>query len=236
MRHVVITGGSRGIGAAIVRRFAAGGDRVWFLYEKSEKQAARLAAETGAEALCCDVTSEKAVNECFSKIPQIDVLVNNAGIAEYNPINWTEPERFRRVLDVNVTGPYLCIRAALPSMLQKQAGSVVNISSVWGLTGASCEAAYSASKAAVIGLTKALAKELGPSGIRVNAVAPGVIQTDMLGNLSREDLENLREETPLERLGRPEDVASAVWYLASEQASFVTGAVLNVSGGFVIGS
>ena len=234
MRTVVITGGSRGIGAALVRRFTAGGDRVCFLYAASEDAAAQLAAETGATAIRCDVSDEAQVAHAFRQIPQVDVLINNAGIADYNPINWVRPETFRRIMDVNVTGTYLCIQAALPSMLVRKDGVILNTSSMWGLVGASCEAAYAASKAAVIGLTKSLAKELGPSGIRVNAVAPGVIETDMLRGLSAEDLEALRQDTPLESLGRPEDVADAMWFLASPQAGFITGEVLNVSGGFVI--
>ena len=234
MRHIVITGGSRGIGAAVVRRFAENGDRVWFLYEKNQEAAEAVARETGAQAIRCDVADEDQVASAFAQIPQVDVLINNAGIADYDPINWVEPARFRRIMDVNVTGAYLCIRAALPSMLQRQQGAIVNTSSMWGLVGASCEAAYSASKAAVIGLTKALAKELGPSGIRVNAVAPGVIVTDMVNNVSPETLEELRQDTPLEKLGAPENVADAIFYLASDQAAFITGEVLNVSGGFVI--
>lgn len=234
MRTIVITGGSRGIGAAAVRRFTVEGDRVYFLYEKEEALARAVAQETGAAAIRCDVADEEQVEQAFSQIPQVDVLINNAGIVEYNPINWTEPERFRRVMDVNVTGTYLCARAALPKMLEKHAGVILNISSMWGLVGASCEAAYSASKAAVIGLTKALAKELGPSGIRVNAVAPGVIVTDMVKNVTPETMEELRQETPLEKLGRPEDVADALWFLASDSAAFITGEVMNVSGGFVV--
>lgn len=234
MRNIVITGGSRGIGAAVVRRFVQGGDRVWFLYEKEDAAAAAVAAETGAAALRCDVADETQVEAAFGQIPSVDVLINNAGISDYDPINWTEPARFRRILDVNVTGAFLCARAALPSMLRKQKGVILNTASMWGLVGASCEVAYSASKAAVIGFTKALAKELGPSGIRVNAVAPGVIVTDMVKNVTPETMELLRQETPLERWGTPEDVAGAMWYLASEEASFITGEVLNVSGGYVI--
>lgn len=234
MRNVVVTGGSRGIGAAVVRRFAAAGERVWFLYEKEEELANDVARQTGAVAIRCDISDEKQVAGAFAQIPAVDVLVNNAGIVDYNPINWTEPERFRRVMDVNVTGAFLCARAVLSGMLEKQAGVILNVSSMWGLVGASCEVAYSTSKAAVIGLTKALAKELGPSGIRVNAVAPGVIVTDMVKHIAPETMEDLRQEAALEKLGRPEDVAEALWYLASEQAGFITGEVLNVSGGFVM--
>lgn len=234
MRTIVITGGSRGIGAAVVRRFAAAGERVYFLYEKEDALAEAVARETGAVSIRCDVADEEQVAKAFAQIPVVDVLINNAGIVDYNPINWTTPERFRRVMDVNVTGAFLCAQAALPFMLEKQAGVILNLSSMWGFVGASCEVAYSTSKAAVIGLTKALAKELGPSGIRVNAVAPGVIVTDMVKNVAPETMENLRQEAALEKLGQPEDVAEALWYLASEQAGFITGEVLNVSGGFVM--
>ncbi len=234
MRTVVITGGSRGIGAAAVRRFAAAGDQVYFLYEKSIDLARQLEAETGAAGIQCDITREEAVNQVFTKIGPVDVLVNNAGIVDYNPINWVSAETFQRVMDVNVTGMFLCCKAALSGMLQKQQGAIVNVSSMWGRVGSSCEVPYSTSKAAVIGMTKALAKELGPSGIRVNAVAPGVIQTDMVKNVAPEVMEELRQETPLEQLGKPEQVADAIWYLASDQASFVTGTLLDVSGGFVM--
>lgn len=234
MRTVIITGGSRGIGRAAVRRFAAQGDQVYFLYEKSEEAARQLAQETGTVAISCDITDAAHVEEVFGRFSSVDVLINNAGIADYHPINWTEPEVFRRVMDVNVTGAFLCAKAVLPAMLRRQAGVILNMSSMWGLVGASCEVAYSASKAAVIGLTKALAKELGPSGIRVNAVAPGVIATDMMKTIAPEVMEALRQDTPLERLGQPEDVANTLWYLASEQAAFITGEVINVSGGFVI--
>ena len=234
MRCVVITGGTRGIGAAAVRRFSAAGDRVYFLYEKSTELAQQLEQETGAVGIQCDISQEDAVNQAFEQIGHVDVLVNNAGIVDYNPINWVSAETFRRVMDVNVTGMFLCCKAALSGMLQNQKGTIVNVSSMWGRVGSSCEVAYSTSKAAVIGMTKALAKELGPSGIRVNAVAPGVIQTDMVKNVAPEVMEELRQETPLEQLGRPEQVADAIWYLASEQASFVTGTLLDVSGGFVM--
>lgn len=234
MRTVVITGGSRGIGAAAVRRFASEGDQVYFLYEKNTELAKALEQETGAVGIRCDVSDEDAVNAAFRQIGTVDVLVNNAGIVDYNPINWVSAETFRRVMDVNVTGMFLCCKAALSGMLQKQKGAIVNVSSMWGRVGSSCEVAYSTSKAAVIGMTKALAKELGPSGIRVNAVAPGVIQTDMVKNVAPEVMEELRQETPLEQLGQPEQVADAIWYLASEQAGFVTGTLLDVSGGFVM--
>lgn len=230
--HIVITGGSRGIGAAAVRHFAALGHAVTFLYEKEHEAARRLAEETGARPLCCDVAEEAAVNAAFAQLPAADVLINNAGICHTGLISQITPDQWRRLFAVNVDGIYHCVRAVLPGMLQKQAGCIVNISSMWGEVGASCEAAYSATKGAVIALTKALAKELGPSGIRVNAIAPGVIRTDMCRDIDPEILESLREETPVGRLGAPEDVARAMEYLAF--APFVTGQVLGVSGGFVI--
>lgn len=230
--HIVITGGSRGIGAACVRLFAARGDTVSFLYEKNHAGAQAVSRETGARAICCDVADEQAVLRAFSQITSVDVLINNAGICHYGLISQITPDEWRRLFAVNVDGAFFCTRAALPAMLQKQSGCIVNVSSMWGQVGASCEAAYSATKGALIALTKALAQELGPSHIRVNAVAPGVIQTDMCAAVDAEVLESLRQQTPLERLGTPMDVAQAIAALAG--APFVTGQVLGVSGGFVI--
>ena len=230
--NVVITGGSRGIGAAAVRLFSGRGDRVWFLYEKNDAAARAVAAETGALPIRCDVADEARVTDALSAIPDVDVLINNAGIAHYALINQITPEQWHRIFAVHVDGAFYCIRAVLPSMLAKQRGCIINVSSMWGRTGSSCEAAYSATKGAVIALTKALAKELGPSGIRVNAVAPGVILTDMCANVDPEILNSMAEETPLERNGIPMDVARAMEYLVN--ADFVTGHVLNVDGGYVM--
>lgn len=230
--NVVITGGSRGIGAAAVRLFAARGDRVWFLYEKNDDAARTVSQETGAADIRCDVADETAVQTAFAQIPDVDVLINNAGIAHYALINQITPEQWHRMFAVHVDGAFYCIRAALPAMLQKQHGCIINVSSMWGQVGASCEVAYSAAKGALLAMTKALAQELGPSGIRVNAITPGVIQTDMCATVAPEILEELREQTPLERLGRSEDVARAMVYLA--EADFVTGQILPVNGGFVI--
>lgn len=232
MANVVITGGSRGIGAEMVRRFAARGDRVWFFYEKQHEAAQKIAHETGAEAVCCDVADEAAVLAAFQRVSGADVLVNNAGICHYGLISQITPAEWRRLFAVNVDGIYHCVRAVLPQMLEKQSGCIINVSSMWGQVGASCEAGYSATKGAVLALSKALAQELGPSGIRVNAIAPGVIQTDMCASVAPEVMEDLRQQTPLERLGTPADVAQAALYLAD--APFVTGQVLPVNGGFVI--
>ena len=158
MKHVIITGGSRGIGAAAVRAFSARGDQVAFLYEKEVEQAAAVAAETGALAIRCDVSDEAAVNAAFARLPGADILINNAGIADYDLINVITPERWRRLFAVNVDGAFYCIRAALPHMLRQQSGCILNVSSMWGQVGASCEAAYSATKGAILALTKALAQ------------------------------------------------------------------------------
>ena len=232
MSNVVITGGSRGIGAAAVELFAARGDQVTFLYEKEHDAAAEIANKTGATAICCDVSDGKAVKAAFEAIGNVDVLICNAGICRTGLLSMLSEEDWDRLFDVNVKGIYHCVNAAMPSFLQKQAGCIITVSSMWGEVGASCEAAYSATKGAVIALSKALAKELGPSGIRVNCVAPGVILTDMCAQVDPEILEALKEETPIGRNGTPIDVAKAMAYLAD--ADFVTGHILSVNGGFVI--
>ena len=232
MGTVVITGGSRGIGAAAVARFAQRGDRVYFLYEKNHEAARAVEERTGATGICCDVADKAAVQQAFSRIPDVDILICNAGVVHYGLMSMMEEDAWDRLFAVNVKGIYNCVNAAMPSFLKKHAGSVVTVSSMWGRVGASCEAAYSASKGAVIALTKALAKELGPSGIRVNCVAPGVILTDMCANVDPEILEEMGQEACVGRNGTPEDVAKAMEYLAD--ASFVTGHVLNVDGGYVI--
>ena len=232
MGTVVVTGGSRGIGAAVVARFAARGDRVYFLYEKNHEAARAVAEKTGATPICCDVADGNAVREAFSQIPEVDILVCNAGICWYGLLSGMAEGDWDRLFDVNVKGIYHCVNAAMPAFLRNHRGSIVTISSMWGQVGASCEAAYSATKGAVIALTKALAKELGPSGVRVNCVAPGVILTDMCANVEPEILAELAEEAPVGRNGSPEDVAKAVENLAD--AEFVTGQVLGVSGGLVM--
>ncbi len=232
MKTVLITGGSRGIGAAAVNAFASRGDKVYFLYEKEHAAAQAVAEETGAIPICCDVASRPQVEEAISSLPELDILVCNAGISRYGLLQDMSEEQWDRLFDVNLKGVYLSIKAALPYFLGQQSGSIVTVSSMWGQVGASCEAAYSATKGGVIALTKALAQELGPSGIRVNCVAPGVIQTDMCANVDPAVMEQLRQDTPLGKLGTPEDVAKAIVYLAD--AEFITGQVLGVNGGFII--
>ncbi len=232
MKHIVITGGSRGIGAAAVELFAAQGHRVTFLYEKNHEAARKVAEQTGATAICCDVADGEALRAAFEKIGDLDVLICNAGICHYGLMSAMSENQWDRIFDVNVKGIYHAVNAAMPSFLKKQSGCIITVSSMWGQVGASCEAAYSATKGAVIGLSKALAKELGPSGIRVNCVAPGVILTDMCAHVEPEILEEMAKENYVGRNGSPEDVARAMEYLMN--AEFVTGQVLPVNGGYVI--
>lgn len=232
MALTVVTGGSRGIGRAVVEAFAARGDRVFFLYEKEHGAARRVSAQTGATALCCDVADGEQVRQAFRTLPPADNLILCAGICRYGLMQDLPEAEWDRLFDVNVKGIYHCVNAAVPGFLQTHRGNIVTVSSMWGRVGASCEAAYSATKGAVIALTKALAKELGPSGIRVNCVAPGVILTDMCGSVEPQVLAQMAEETPLGRNGQPEDVARAILLLT--ESGFVTGTVLNVDGGYAI--
>ena len=232
MRTVVITGGSRGIGAAAVELFARQGDRVFFLYEKNHEAAKAVSEKTGAAAICCDVADRAAVFQAFQQIGDVDVLICNAGTMWFGLLTMMEESAWDRIFDVNVKGIYNCVSAAMPGFLRKHSGCIVTVSSMWGQVGASCEAAYSAAKGAVIALTKALAKELGPSGIRVNCVAPGVILTDMCANVEPEILAEMAEESPVGRNGTAMDVAKAFAYLAD--ADFVTGQVLPVNGGYIM--
>ena len=232
MATIVITGGSRGIGAAAVELFASRGHRVFFLYEKKTDAADAVAAATGATAIRCDVSDGQAVRAAFQQIGDVDVLICNAGIMHFGLMSMMDEDAWDRIFDVNVKGIYHCVNAAMPAFLRKHSGSIVTVSSMWGQVGASCEAAYSATKGAIIALTKALAQELGPSGIRVNCVAPGVIMTDMCASVDPEVLAEMAEETPVGRNGTPMDVAKAMEYLAN--AEFITGHVLSVNGGYII--
>lgn len=232
MEHVLITGGSRGIGAAAVRRFVREGCRVSFCYEKNAEAARQLQQETGAAAYACDVADSAAVSELISSLPPISILINNAGVSHVGLLSQITPEVWDRLFAVNVKSIYNTVRAVLPSMLAEQSGCILNVSSMWGQVGASCEAAYSATKGAVDALTKALSKELGPSGIRVNAISPGWIDTDMNRFLTADDRGVLAEETLLGRPGTAEEVADALWMLS--QSSYITGQVLGVNGGMCI--
>ncbi|MCR4563586.1 MAG: SDR family oxidoreductase [Clostridiales bacterium] len=243
MKTAVVTGASRGIGKALAEMLCKNGFAVALIYKSSGEKADALKTEllkSGFVAECykADVSKSDEVNAVFEKIQKelgtVSVLINNAGISSQSVFTDITDEMWSEMLGINLTGVFNCCRAALPDMIKNHSGVIINIASMWGEVGSSCEVHYSAAKAGVIGLTKALAKEVGVSGIRVNAVSPGVIKTDMLSSFSENDLEELRNETPLMRLGTPEDVANAVEFLISEKASFITGQVLSVNGGFVI--
>ena len=239
----LVTGSSRGIGRAIAAQLAREGWAVCINYierrDCAESLATQLTAE-GCRVMVCqaDVADREAVGAMVQRIEEtfgpVSLVVNNAGIAGQCLFQDVTPEMWRRYFGVNIDGAYHTIQAVLPHMLHEHAGCIVNISSIWGVRGASCEATYSATKHALIGLTKSLAAELGPTGIRVNCVAPGVVKTDMLDALPPEALPMLAEDTPLGRLGTPEDIAQAVCFLADERASFITGQVLTADGGFLL--
>ena len=243
-KTVLVTGASGGIGGAIARRFAQGGYRVALHYHTGKGQAEQLAGQlrenysVDAQAFGADIADpvqvQAMVEEVTGSFGRIDLLVNNAGVAKQQLFTDMAPQEWEHIWSVNVSGMIFACQAVLPQMIRRKSGKIVNLSSIWGITGASCEVAYSATKAAIIGLTKALAQEVGPSGITVNCVAPGVIATRMNAALSPETIAALKEETPLGVIGTPEDVAHAVFFLASPEAGFITGQVLSPNGGFVI--
>lgn len=237
--NVIITGGSRGIGAEAVRAFASKGNRVVFYYNRSEQAAKELAYETGSAAIRCDVSDYESVKlagvQALEELGgRVDVLVLNAGISDINLVTDIGPEKWRKVMDTNLNSAYYCIDSILPTMISEHAGSIITISSMWGQVGASCEVAYSTSKAGLIGMTKALAKEVGPSGIRVNCVAPGMIDTAMNNDVTDEIVKEIECDTPLGRIGTTEDVVRVIEFLAGQESSFVTGEVISVNGGLVI--
>lgn len=240
MQTALITGAPRGIGRAIAKQLAADGFRIIANYSTSEKQALALIREleviNGMEnlALCADVSQKEQVKGMFSAAGEVDILVNNAGIAQQKLFTDLTEEDWDRMFDVDVKGVFHCCQCALPNMIRRKRGKIINISSMWGQVGASCEVHYSAAKAAVIGLTKALAKEVGPSGIQVNCIAPGVIQTEMNAHLDAETMDALKDETPLGVIGTAENIANAVSFLAGRNSDFITGQVLGVNGGMII--
>lgn len=238
MKNVLITGGSRGIGKACVYEFIKNGYRVFLNYNNSKNEAEKIAQETGAVIVKADISKtdevlkmEEFIHENYGKI---DVIINNAGISQIKLFTDISEDDWDKMFDINIKGMFLITKAFVSDMISNQSGKIINISSMWGVTGGSCEVHYSASKAAVIGFTKALAKELGPSKICVNCIAPGVIETEMNSHLSKEDMKILCDETPLERIGKPEEIAKTALFLASGNADFITGQVLNVDGGMVI--
>ena len=236
MKTVLISGGTRGIGRACAELFLNNGYNVAVIYKSSDEAAAHLRDKLGIYAVKADVSVsedvKKAVRSVTERFGSVDVLINNAGISHIGLIQDVSDGDFRRVMDTNLSGAFYLCREVAPMMISAKSGRIINIGSVWGNHGASCEAVYSASKAALRGLTSSLAKELGPSGISVNCVEPGVIETDMNACFDKETLAALADETPLCRLGKPEDVANAVMFLASDRASFITGQFIGVDGGF----
>ena len=241
-KTALVTGGAKGIGSAICRALAKDGYKIAINYNSSQNEAEalknELSAITEVEIFKADVSDSKQVKEMFSEIEKafggVDVLVNNAGIAGQMLFTDITDEMWQKMINVNLSGAFYCCREALKFMINKKSGRIINIASMWGETGASMEVHYSASKAGLIGLTKALAKEVGLSGVTVNAVSPGVIMTDMMNSFSEADIAVLKDETPLNSLGTAENVADAVSFLASEKADFITGQVISVNGGFVI--
>lgn len=235
---VIITGASRGIGRECARQFAKAGYNVAAVYHRSAAEAESLKAETGCEIFKCDCAVYSEVNDTVAKIGSIfggaDVLINNAGIAEQALFSDITEAMWDNMFNVNVKSVYSFTHAALPYMIHNKYGRIINISSMWGQVGASCEVHYSAAKAAVIGFTKALAKEVGLSGITVNCIAPGVIDTDMNAHLDEETMAYLKEETPMNRIGTPEDIARTALFLADKGSDFITGQIIGVNGGFII--
>ncbi|MBQ8349796.1 MAG: SDR family oxidoreductase [Ruminococcus sp.] len=234
MKTALVTGGSRGIGEAVCRRLANEGCFVLINYLNSKEKAEQLAKEIHGTAIQFDVSDMDSVSKAVSDAGKIDLLINNAGISEIDLFTHIPQEKANRIMSINLIGTMNCSRAVLPSMISRKSGCIINISSMWGQCGASCEVDYSASKAGIIGFTKALAKEVAPSGIRVNCVSPGFIMTEMNSRFSQEELEEIRSEIPLGIFGRPEHVADSVAFLASEQSEYITGQVIAVNGGMVI--
>lgn len=243
-KTVLITGGAKGIGKQTAIDFAKLGYNVCINYNNSQKEAIILKdtlakEEKSVSIYKADISKKDEVLDMIKLIlkdyAKIDVLVNNAGICDYNLFTDISDEKLKKIIDINLLGTCNVTRAVLEStMIHEKSGSIINISSIWGITGGSCEVIYSMTKAGIIGLTKALAKELGPSNIRVNAVAPGTIETDMISNLTSEDINNLKEEIPLNRIGKPSDVSNVVTFLASDKSEYITGQIISPNGGFVI--
>ena len=232
VRKALVTGGSRGIGAATCRCLARDGWTVLINYNESKDKALALAEEIGGTAVWADVSDPAAVKAMFDAVGDVELLVNNAGIAHAEQVQDLTDQVWRQLYSVNIDGAFFCTRAAVPGMIRAKKGCIINITSVCGVYGSSCEAAYSSTKGAMISMTRSLFKELGPSGIRVNAIAPGVIDTDMTACFSAEEMATMAADTPLGRIGRPEDIAELAAFLASDRASFITGEIIGCDGGF----
>ena len=237
-KRVLVTGGSRGIGRAVVEAFAVNGCKVSFIYEKNEIAAERTELESGALAIKCDVSDPESVGAAVEKavgiMGGVDILVNNAGISRIGLFNDMSDDEWAQIVGVNLSGAFYVTRAAAKYMIGQQSGRIINVGSMWGKTGASCEVAYSSTKAGLRGFTMSLAKELGPSGITVNCIEPGVIETEMNSALTEDAIDALIDETPLCRMGDPADVANVALFLASNGASFITGQNIGVDGGYAV--
>ncbi len=234
MKKALVTGGSGGIGEAVCEVLANEGYYVYIGYSSSREKAEILAEKIGGEPLKIDVSDSGSINSAVRIAGKIDLLVNNAGISEIDLFTSISVEKSSRIMAVNLVGAMELTRKILPAMINRKSGCIINISSMWGEVGASCEVDYSASKAGLIGFTKALAKEVAPSGIRVNCVSPGFIMTEMNSRFSAEDLELIREDIPLGIFGKPRHIADAVAFLASEKAEYITGQIIGVNGGMII--
>lgn len=236
LKNVLISGGANGIGACLVKEFCEAGYSTAFIYKSDDASASKLAERYGAYPIKCDLSlsenAERAVEEVKYRLGHVDILINNAGISYVGLLTDMTDSEWNRLMNTNLSSAFFLTRAIVPDMVRRQEGRVINIGSVWGRCGASCEVAYSASKAAMRGFSMALAKELGPSGITVNCVEPGVIDTRMNSHFTEEDVRALIDETPVCRLGKAEDVAGLVLFLASDKASFITGQCIGVDGGF----
>lgn len=233
-RTALVTGGAGGIGSAVCRSLAVDGCFVYIGYSSSSEKAEALALETGGKAVKLDVTSQDDIDSVSELTGGVDILVNNAGVSEIALFDSISLTNSRRIMEINLIGAMNCARTFIKPMISRKSGCIINISSMWGQVGASCEVDYSASKAGIIGFTKALAKEVAPSGIRVNCVSPGFIMTEMNSRFSQDDLELIREDIPLGIFGKPQHVADAVSFLASTRAEYITGQILAVNGGMVI--
>lgn len=234
MKKALITGGTGGIGQAICRKLSADGYYVMINYIHSEEKAKKLAQEISGEPIKFDVSNIEEVEKVSERIGKIDLLVNNAGISEIDLFTGISREKSTQIMGINLGGTLNCSRIFLPAMIREKHGCIINISSMWGEVGASCEVDYSTTKAGIIGFTKALAKEVAPSGIRVNCVSPGFIMTEMNSRFTNEELNDIKEEIPLGFFGKPEHVANCVSFLASDMAEYITGQVISVNGGMVI--